>query len=180
MLSLLVFLLTSCAVRVEKTIAQEQPVQPEIPDAQLNEMGLADAASSIDELCKEVLERVAQEDIKSLEAMALTEDEFRRFYWPYSEWSRPEVRMPFEYYWGDLHQRSSSALKGVLARHGGKKLEFISVRFSKEAMQYQDAKVHRHPKLTVKDEEGQQQELEIFGSIFELNGNYKIFSYRYK
>lgn len=163
---------------VPKDMKVVEPAAPVVPQDTNDERGLTYASSSIDELCKEVLERVAQKDLKLLEAMALTEDEFKSYVWPYSEWSRPEVRMPFEYYWGLLHQRSSSELRGTLAKYGGEKFELISVRFAKETMEYQDAKVYRDPRLTVRDEEGREREMEMFGAIIELNGNYKIFSYQ--
>ena len=173
-LSLLFFLLTSCMTAVEKTAV------PAVPHDTNDEKRLTNASSSIDELCKEVLEKVAQKDIKSLEAMALTEYEFKRYYWPHSEWSRPEVRMPFEFYWGLLHQRSSGALRGTLAKYGEKKFELISVHFAKETMEYQDVKIYPDARLTVRDEEGREREIEMFDSIIELNGDYKIFSYIYK
>lgn len=179
-LSLLSVVILSCAGMAAKPVVQEQPAPNKIADAQVNAKSLGNASSSVDELCKEVLAKLAQNDIKALEAMALTEDEFKKYYWPHSEWSRPEVRMPFEYFWSDLNQKSSNALKGTLARFGGKNLQMVGIRFAKETMQYQEARVYRNPTLTVRDEEGQEQEVQLFGGIFELNGDYKIYTYRYK
>jgi len=142
------------------------------------EKGLSNAFSSIDELCKEVLEKVAQKDKRYLEALALTEDEFKRYYWPHSDWSRPEVRMPFEFFWGDLHQKSSFKLAGILAKFGGKKFEFVSLRFAEETTEYQDARVHSDPRITVRNEDGKESEVKMFGAIFEMNSKYKIFSYK--
>ena len=172
MAGLLLLLLTSCLAGVDK------PLAPAAPQDMQNEQGLANARPSIDELCKEVLKKVAQKDTKTLEALALNSDEFKRYYWPYSEWSRPEVRMPFEFFWGDLHQKSSFALAGVLAAYGGKKLDFIRIRFSEEPVAYQNAKVHSGAFLTVRNEEGEEGEVKMFGAVFELNGAYKVFSYK--
>lgn len=169
---LLLLLLTSCLAGVDK------PLAPVVPQDMQNEQGLANARPSIDALCKEVLEKIALKDAKSLEALALSADEFKRYYWPYSRWSRPEVRMPFEFFWGDLHQKSSFALAGVLATYGGKKLDFIRIRFSEEPVAYQNAKVHSGALLTVRNEEGEEGEVKMFGAVFELNSNYKIFSYK--
>ncbi len=169
---LLFFLLTSCMAGVDK------PLTPVAPQDMQEEQGLVNARPSIDELCKEVLEKVAHKDVKTLEALALSADEFKRYYWPYSRWSRPEVRMPFEFFWGDLHQKSSFALAGLLVKYGGKPLEFVNVRFSEEPVAYQDARVHGEPVLTVRDEEGKEGEVKMFGAVFELNGAYKVFSYK--
>jgi hypothetical protein len=64
--------------------------------------------------------------------------------------------------------------------YGGKKFEFLGVRFAKEAMKYNNATVHRDARLTVRNEEGHEGEVEMFGSILELDGKYKVFSYIYK
>jgi hypothetical protein len=175
-LFLLFLLLTSCA---DQGLTNVEPLLDVTSDA---EKGLTNARRSIEELCNEILERIAKNDIKSLEAMALTEDEFKRYYWPLSEWSRPEVRMPFEYYWGDLRQKSNNSLRRMLASLGGKKFEFVHAYFGKETMEFTDAKVniYRDSHLIVDNEQGEEQEIEVFGSIIEVNGQYKIFSYIYK
>jgi hypothetical protein len=38
--------------------------------------------------------------------------------------------------------------------------------------------VHRRTRLTVRDERGETVDLELFGSILETGGSYKLFSYR--
>jgi hypothetical protein len=156
----------------------DKPLVPVAPQDMQEEQGLVNARPSIDELCKEVLEKVAHKDVKALEALALSADEFKKYYWPYSKWSKPETRMPFEFIWGDLHQKSSFALAGVLVKYGGKRLDFISVRFSEEPVSYSHAKVHGAPVLTVRNEEGKEGEVKMFGAVFELNGAYKVFSYK--
>jgi hypothetical protein len=115
-----------------------------------------------------------------LEALALTEDEIKRYVWPYEKHSRPEVNMPFDFWWGELRKKSSFRLTQTLQKFGGKKFELTSVRFAEEAMQYNNATVHRDSRITVRNEEGQESVVEMFGSVFELNGQYKIFSYIYK
>lgn len=171
---LLCLLLASCSADIYRPIGSLDPqgTEPHI--------GFVNARSSIDELCREVLGKVAQNDRASLEALALTEDEAKRFVWPYDEHSRPEVNMPFDFWWGDLHKRSSFRLTQSLQKFGGKKFELISVRFAKESMKYNDAIVQRDTHLTVRDEEGREWDVEMFGSIIELKGQYKIFSYIYK
>jgi hypothetical protein len=171
LLGLLFYLLTSCMAGIDKT-----PDSP-LPQKTLLQEGLAPASSSIDELCEEFLSRLAQKDGDELVALALTEAEFKKYYWPHTEWSRPEVRMPFEFYWGNHHQKSVVALNNMLAAFGGKQLNFMRVRFTKDTAYYHDAKVHVAPLLTVRDEEGKEWDLKFFGAVFELNGKYKIFSF---
>jgi hypothetical protein len=171
---LLLFLFTACRSGIDKTLP---------PDTIQDSAGrtlLVNARSSINDLCREVLDRVARNDRHALEALALTEDEIKRYVWPYEKHSRSEVNMPFDFWWGELRKKSSFRLTQTLQKFGGKKFELISVRFAEEAMQYNNATVHRDSRITVRNEEGQESVVEMFGSVFELNGQYKIFSYIYK
>ncbi|MFZ5906455.1 MAG: hypothetical protein ACOYVJ_03465 [Nitrospirota bacterium] len=171
---LLLILLVSCAT------GGEMPGISGLPEDAHPGNGLSNTRASVDELCREVLALVAQKNRNALEALALTEDEVKEYIWPYDEHSRPEVNMPFAFWWGDLHKRSSFRLTQTLQKFGGKKFELVSVRFGEDSMHYHNAIVHRDTRLTVRDEEGREWDVELFGSIVELNGQYKIFSYIYK
>lgn len=173
-LAFLLFLVTSCMAEVDKAIT---PVDSQNMH---NEEGLSNTRSSIDELIKEVLEEFARNDRKALEALALTEDEVKRYVWPYDKHSKPGVNMTFEYWWGELHKRSAFRLTQTMQKFGGKKVTLISFRFAEDPMKYNNATVYRDTILTIQDEEGQTWDAEMFGSIFELNGKFKIFSYIYK
>jgi hypothetical protein len=155
----------------------DQPVSPVATLDTHHEEGLSNTSSSVDELCKKFLDGLAKKDSKALVSLALTQEEFKTYYWPYTEWSRPEVKMPFDFYWGNHHQKSVVALSNMLAASGGKQLDFLSVHFTKETVAYQDAKVHVAPLLTVRDEEGKEWDLKFFGAVFELYDKYKIFSF---
>lgn len=168
---LLFLFLTSCMAGIEK------PVAAVVPQDTNNENGLTNAKSSIEELCKEVLDKTAQKDHNGLIALALTEDELKKYAWPYMELSRPEARMPFEYYWGDLQTRSLATLRDIMAHYAGKKFEFISYRFARETWEYGNGKVHRDTVLTVRNDDGQVGEIKVFGSVFELNGKFKLYSF---
>ena len=79
--------------------------------------------------------------------------------------------------WGDLNQKSNITLRDTLAAHGGKKYEFISIRFLGETTQYKSYRVHRESELTVKDADGIERQMRVFGSVIEKGGRYKVFSY---
>lgn len=164
------FFLASCTTAMEKQTTF-------VPAEDVSEKDLVNAQPSVDELCKYVLEKVEQNDIKSLEALAVSEDEVKRHIWPYSEWSRPERRMTFEFYWGDLHQKSIYALHKTMLNYGGKKFEYLNYRLAEDPMTYQDGKIYKDAWIQVRNDDGREGEIKIFGSVFELNGKYKIFSF---
>jgi hypothetical protein len=169
--ALFFLLMTSCMAGVEKTGT------PLVPHATDNELGLTNASPSIEKLCKEVLEKIARKDLEGLVALALTEDELKKYAWPYMELSRSGRGMPFEYYWGDLQTRSLSTLNDIMGHYAGKKFEFISYRFERETWEYGAGKVHRDSVLIVRNDDGQVGEIKIFGSVFELNGQFKLYSF---
>jgi hypothetical protein len=133
---------------------------------------------SPDSLAKEFLDALYRKDVEALESFALNEEEFRLHVWPELPVSQLKKPLPFEYGWADLHQKSINSLKRTYARYGGKKLTFIRLEFEDESTRYETYVVHRDARVVVKDEEaGREVRLDLFGSIMEKNGRFKLFSY---
>jgi hypothetical protein len=65
----------------------------------------------------------------------------------------------------------------MLKEYGGKKFELVSIRFRGDATTYASYRVHRESELMVKDPEGRESEVRLFGSVLEKNRRYKVFSY---
>jgi len=112
----------------------------------------------------------------ALETLALSEMEFRDHVWPQLPAARPERNLPFSYVWGDLRQKSTMALTGVMSREGGMRYELIAVRFNGET-DYRTYRVHRDTTLLVRDAGGVETDLRVCGSMIEQDGGWKVFSY---
>jgi len=128
-------------------------------------------------LSQAVLTALAADDVDTLRALSLDEMEFRTAVWPDLPASRPERNVPFDYAWGDLHQKSNNALRRLVARHGGRRYQLAGVGFAGETTEYRTCKVHREAILDLLDEEGEEIRLALFGSILERDGEFKLFSY---
>jgi len=128
-------------------------------------------------LAEGVLAALADVDGATLEAMPLSELEFRTVVWPELPASRPDRGLPFDYVWGDLHQKSNNAMRRLIDRHGGKRYALVALAFGGETTPYETYRVHRETVLTVRDEAGEEEELALFGSILERDGAFKLFSY---
>ena len=124
-----------------------------------------------------VLDALAASDVERLEALALNETEFRTVVWPELPSSRPERGVPFDYAWGDLHQKSNNALRRLIAREAGRRHDLLAVAFDGESTAYDTYAVHRESRLVVRGEDGAEQQLRLFGSILERSGQFKLFSY---
>jgi hypothetical protein len=128
-------------------------------------------------LARAFLSALENEDGPALKSYALTEEQFRHYVWPQLPSSRPERNVPFELGWGDLHQKSHNALLHTFAKHKGKTLELVEIRFEDGMTDYGDYVVHRDARVKVRREDGEEAWMDLFGSVMEWNGRYKLFSY---
>jgi len=117
-------------------------------------------------------------DIERLQAIALTEDEFRGHVWPDLPAARPERNVPFEFVWGTLHQNSEGYLRQTASGLAGRPLTALrDVRFSGGSSRYGDVIVHRDTQLVFASADGSEKIVELFGSTIEQDGRFKVFSY---
>ena len=137
---------------------------------------LANTHASAHTLATAVLDALERKDRVALEALALSEVEFRDHVWPDLPSARPERNLPFSYVWGDLRQKSAHALSNTLAGHGGRRYALAGVTFSGRTT-YDTFVVHRETTLRVKDPAGKQVDLRVCGSMIEKDGAWKVFSY---
>ena len=56
-------------------------------------------------------------------------------------------------------------------------MELVSVDFDGESTVYGTFTVHRESRLTVRDQEGTERDVRLFGSILQRGDEYKLFSY---
>jgi hypothetical protein len=135
------------------------------------------ARDSAPALARAVLEAVESSDVDALRNLALGEQDFREHVWPELPAARAERKLPFSYVWGDLHQKSETMLRQMLAAHGGRHYELHDIQFLAGTTPYDSYVVHRESELLVRDGMGKERRLRLFGSVLEKDGRFKIFSY---
>lgn len=128
-------------------------------------------------LARAVLKALADEDGESLSSFALSKEQFRLYVWPQLPSSRPERGVPFEFGWGDLYQKSHNSLLRTYDRYQGQKLELLELEFEDGFTDYDAYVVHRDARVKVRYEDGREEWLDLFGSVMEWQGKYKLFSY---
>jgi hypothetical protein len=137
---------------------------------------LANTSASPEELASAVLDALSRRDRARLDALAVSEQEFRDHVWPDLPAARPERNLPFSYVWGDLHQKSVISLARILEAHGGKRHKLQRVTFAGVAP-YAHYAVHRDATFTVVDSSGAPETIRVCGSFLEKDGAWKVFSY---
>jgi hypothetical protein len=139
---------------------------------------LSETFSSPEELARAVLERMEKEDVEGLKRLPLSKDEFRLYVWPKLPSAKPERNVPFEFVWSELHQQSNGSVDRNFHRYKGMKLELLDVQFQNGTTDYGTFKVHREARVRVRDTEtGKEGLVDLFGSVMEWQGRYKLFSY---
>ena len=137
---------------------------------------LANTSASPEELASAVLDALSRRDRARLDALAVSEQEFRDHVWPDLPAARPERNLPFSYVWGDLHQKSDISLARILDAHGGKRHKLQRVTFA-GVTPYAHYAVHRDSTFTVVDSSGAPETIQVCGSFLEKDGAWKVFSY---
>lgn len=138
---------------------------------------LAETSASADDVMRQVLAALAQADRARLEALAISESEFKDHVWEHLPSARPERNLPMSYVWGDLRQKSNAGLARALESVDGRALEFVSVRFAEPPRSYGPFAVHGGTTVVVRGPDGTTEDLRVCGSLIEKDGRWKVFSY---
>jgi len=139
---------------------------------------LSNACDSIEDLGKQVLEAVYNNDLERLKAMAITPEEYKSYVWPQSPISKiKQWQENYDFVRKQQFSRSSLALRQMLARYGGRQYTLVRVRFEDDTTDHTTYKAHRDARLMVKNPDGKEVVLNLFGSIVEMDGQFKIMSF---
>jgi hypothetical protein len=133
--------------------------------------------ASPDALATSVLDALAGKDSARLAELPLGEHEFRKWVWPNIPAGRPDVNMPFDYFWKDLSFKSRASLAASLSEFGGQRFTLRRIEFTGETTDYGSFSVSRDSELTVVDAGGRERKIRVFGSVLKAGDRYKLFSY---
>jgi hypothetical protein len=154
------------------TAACSTPAEPTTPAT-----ALSNTFESPEAVAEAVLSALAVRNVDRLRELPLSEAEFRQHVWPELDTSRPERNVPFEYAWGQLKQQSDAFLQQTMSRYAGRRLMFVSTRFTGETTQYTSFSVMRESEIVATDDTGRDLVLRLYGSAMLKDGRYKVFSY---
>ena len=145
-------------------------------DAPARERTIEGSRDSIEALAGDFLQALSREDRQQLKELALSKRQFVDIVWPHLPAARPGTNLTSDYVWSSLHIRSLAGLDSSLGRYGGASLQFVGYDFEGKTTDYGPFQVHRETVLEV-IENGKAKKARFFGSVFEMNGEFKIFSF---
>lgn len=133
---------------------------------------------SMEKLCIRMLEILHKKDKPLLRAITITENEFKQVIWPQLPISRVEQwKTRLDFVWSQHYLKSSTCLEDLIFGQGGRKFTFLEIKTDGEITDYNTYKVHRNIRMLVMNEQGKKREVNFFGSIIEMQDQYKIMSY---
>jgi hypothetical protein len=129
-------------------------------------------------VARAVLQRLDAHDINALQALAVTEHEFRKMVWPKLPAARPGRNIPWDYVWNDLHGKSTMQLQARVNQwQRTSDSAVVRVEFTGETTDYETFRVRRDSVVVLRTPTGGENRHRLFGSIIEESGRYKVFSY---
>ncbi|HSF23885.1 MAG TPA: hypothetical protein VLE20_06630 [Blastocatellia bacterium] len=150
------------------------PFLPSGPEARRS-CTLTNAFSSAEALARRLLTALASKDKQSIEALRISKDEFCHCVWP----QLPSSRLPnvtCDWAWDQATLNSMSGLSEMMPAHSGKRLELVSLSFE-GTDSYPTYRVHNKTTLMVRESNGSVKEIRVCGSMLEMNGQFKLFSF---
>jgi len=138
---------------------------------------LVGSRPSLDKLAVDFLEALQKGDEERIRQLALSKGEFVQYVWPELPASAPGTNLNSDFIWNQTHIHSLADLSGTFYKHKGKRYELAGVRFEDGTEDYGSYRVHRDARLKVLDEDGEERELNLFGSVLEMEGEFKIYSF---
>jgi len=140
------------------------------------ERKLFHAAASIEDLVRQVLAAVEAEDMQGLTDLRIVEREHNELLWP--EFSAEDQNVQLDFAWDMLNTRSHTNQGRAIGTWRGKGLEFLAVRFERGIERYKTFAAHRGTVVTARTAAGEEVEVRFIGSILELDGQFKVVSYK--
>ncbi len=147
-----------------------------LPDS-VKARAFQDGYESIEKLIFSLLDALEKKDTMRLVKAMISEKEFSNWLWWEFPGSVPE-NAPLDFAWDNLARKSDRGLRWLLADYGGQKLQYVSHRFEEGIDKYQTFVVHTKTRVVVKDSLGVEKTMTQIGSVVEMNGKFKLMSYR--
>jgi hypothetical protein len=134
--------------------------------------------SSIPTLVEDALARAAADDMEGLTRLRVTEREHEELLWPAFPASDPALNIPHSFAWSNLQKscwRGQHALVSMLERG---QWAVRDIEHPGGIEPYSGFRLHRDTLVQVEGPDGAQRDIHLLGSVVEIDGRFKLLSYR--
>ncbi len=136
---------------------------------------LANAEPSPEALTSRFLDGLAADDLEAIKRLRISKEEFCGYVFPELPASKLN-NVTCDFVWSQATLKSMSGMTRMLDGNKGKRFELVSVKFG-ATERHESYRVLKDPVVTVRDETGAVQSVRLFGSMLEMDGQYKLFSF---
>lgn len=154
----------------------------ELPAAVNRPARLATGWTSQEAIVTHALQAFASHDTMRLQELLISPEEFSRIlypelgeHYPAARDQRPEARA---FIWQNQTASSRKALRKAMAELVGKHMTLLSLTFPRGGTRYASYTIYEDPQVSVRLDDGTTAEMTALGSIVEIDGSYKLLSYR--
>jgi hypothetical protein len=133
-------------------------------------------AHSLDDLGRAVCQTLHHNDLESLRALCIREDEFRDILWREFPQSRPVTGLTWQDAWTILYARLSSGCSGAVGDFGGHYLEFLRFERTGGVKRFKNFRLHNGLVLVARSDTGEIERFTWLRSVAERKGVFKIYS----
>lgn len=143
---------------------------------------LQKGAASPDAVVRQALAALAASDTARLLGMLVTESEFKQYLYPefgaYYPAAADTSEQARQFVWENHSLGTYKALRKGMQNLAGRRMELVSVLFTDGEKRFGSYTIHEGTDVKVRLENGEQMDLHAFGAIVEMDGVYKLLSYR--
>jgi hypothetical protein len=160
--------------------AASLPSPSEPPTERATPAGLTGGAASLEELLDRFITQLRARSREGLEALRVSEDEYRSILVPGSvdPGQPPQVMNEdgLAYFWTEMSQKSAAHRDAILRRFGGRPLARVRYGFEKGVREFAGYRAYEKLVVVLRDEQGGEIEIHT-GSIVERDGRFKFASF---
>lgn len=133
------------------------------------------AQPTAEAVAAEVLQALATRDVERLERLLITRDEFCSLVWPELP-SRDIPNLTCDWVWEAFEPMNRAKRVELMATHGGQQYHLVRLTCARHSS-YRTFTVHEKPRVTIKDGSGGEHDLRLFGSLLQLDNQFKLLSF---
>ncbi|CAN5768166.1 hypothetical protein BH23GEM11_BH23GEM11_05600 [soil metagenome] len=138
---------------------------------------LAGGENSKEALVDALLRRLEAADTTGVSELAMTRTEFAYLYYPYTMYTHPPYELSPALVWFQLQNRSSRGLGRLLRDYAGKPLYDTGLKCPDEGEPFGAGRIWNGCAVLGVVPTGESVEEQLFGSILELDGRFKLVSF---
>jgi hypothetical protein len=171
--------------RLESSPGYYPPADPESMsvvngrrDAPEVSLELTGGAGSLNELARQIVDRIGHRDPAGLHALRVSREEFATIVWPELPQSRPITHIPVSEVWGMQTAQCIAGVDRTISMFSGRRITFMRVDYSHEEP-FRNFTLLRDVRILIRDpRDGRVVGLTMMPSVMERRGRYKALTYK--